>query len=116
MSYIDTLFGQHPFVYRVDSDYYCLGNMACRKLENVYDILDAKNYHDGYFNAVQADDHESAVFLIRKIIFFAKDNRFDGTRQDFESMNFSLEQLGQIEEQIEQYRNSYKTYIGGSLF
>ena len=124
MDYIEKLFKQFPFVYRINEEYYAFGTGICAKLDESSVLL--KSRFNRYIASLTVDILDSEAWeIFRKVMSEAnwkKDNLgYQGNeKKEFDKLGFNDLEIKELESQIQSYIDFYKKhnlkeYIGGKI-
>lgn len=107
MDYINELFGQHPFIYYINGKYYAFGTNVCTECNGKSLLLESryKAYEESFKSKVTNED---ALTIFRKLSLEASGAETKSivhAKEEFTKLNFSEDDIKELEKQIERYRN-----------
>jgi hypothetical protein len=119
MNYIEKLFKQHPFIYKIDGKYYAFGNNVCSECDYRSASLETK-----YNTYVQNSDKEleslEAWKIFHGVMFEAqiirdKNMTYD-CLEEFARIGLNEQNIKELEQQIDRYiyffrRNNLVQYV-----
>ena len=120
MDYIEKLFKQYPFIYRIGGKYYAFGTGVC--VECDCDSVLLENKYSDYESSIHKDlTVEDAWRIFHKLIFEAdymkdKNAYCTSTKEEFYNFHFSDDEMNELKMQIDRYikyweKYSFNTYL-----
>lgn len=119
MNYIEKLFKQHPFIYKIDGKYYAFGNNVCSKCNNRSVSLEAK-YNTYVQNSGKQPESLEAWKIFHALMFEAEiirdKNMICDCLEEFARIGFDEQNIKELEQQIDRYidffqRNHLVQYV-----
>ena len=114
MDYIEKLFKQFPFVYRINDEYYAFGTGMCVKLDNSSVLL--KSRFNRYITSLTEDIPDSEAWNVFHALMseanWVKDNLgYQGNeKKKFDKLSFNDSEINDLELQIQLYIDFYKKH------
>ena len=114
MSYIDKLFNQHPFIYKISGKYYAFGSMVCAECKINIPTLELR--YDRYCKAFSEPVSQyGANDIFRKLKFAAelvKSNEGEciKPKEEINKFGFSDLEMKELETQVNKYVEFWQKY------
>lgn len=107
MDYIDKLFKQHPFIYRINEKYYAFGVNVCVECDGRSALLESryKNFEESLKNDVTDEEAWGIFHKLSSEARHAETKSIVYAKEEFARFNFSEEDIKELTKQIERFRN-----------
>lgn len=106
MNYIEKLFKQHPFIYKIDGEYYAFGNNVCSKCNHRSASLKSK-YNTFVQNSGKELESLEAWRIFHAVMFeaeFIRDkSKVYDCLEEFTRIGFNEQNIKELEQQIDRY-------------
>lgn len=114
MDYIQKLFKQHPFIYRINGHYYAFGTGVCIELDERFVTL--KSRYERYLLAMDKDMNRLDAWQIFHKLMAIADNAksehgYEGNELiKFQNFNFTSDEIDELKTQVEQYITYFRKH------
>lgn len=107
MDYIDKLFKQHPFIYRINEKYYAFGVNVCVECDGRSGLLESryKNFEESLKNDVTDEEAWRIFHKLSSEASGAETKSNVHVKEEFAKFNFSEDDIKELTKQIERYRS-----------
>lgn len=107
MDYIDKLFKQHPFIYRINEKYYAFGVNVCVECNGRSQLLESryKNFEESLKNDVTDEEAWRIFHKLSGEASGAETKSNVHAKEEFAKLNFSEDDIKELTKQIERYRS-----------
>ena len=110
MDYMDKLFAQHPFIYKISGKYYAFGNRVCAECKKDIPTLELR--YDKYcksFNEPVSQYEANDIF--RKLKFAANDEiPSENSKDEIKKFGFNDSEMKELKKQIDKYIEFWNKY------
>lgn len=119
MDYIEKLFKQHPFIYRISNKYYAFGAYVCYECD-MCDITMEMRYEE-YEESINKNlTTKEAWRIFYRLIFRAKCVReekgyCDNPQKEILKFKFNDDEMNELKSQVENYIAYWKKYSFNSI-
>lgn len=114
MDYIEKLFKQFPFIYRINEEYYAFGTGVCAKLDQSSVLL--KSRFNRYIDSLADDILDSEAWAVFRALMCEADCKKDNIgyqdneKKQFYKLGFNDSDIHELELQIQLYIDFYKKH------
>lgn len=107
MDYIDKLFKQHPFIYRINEKYYAFGVNVCVECDGRSGLLESryKNFEESLKNDVTDEEAWRIFHKLSSEASGAETKSNVHAKEEFVKFNFSEDDIKELTKQIKRYRS-----------
>lgn len=107
MDYIDKLFKQHPFIYRINEKYYAFGVNVRVECGGRSGLLESryKNFEESLKNDVTDEEAWRIFHKLSSEASGAETKSNVHAKEEFAKFNFSEDDIKELTKQIERYRS-----------
>ena len=114
MDYMDKLFAQHPFIYKISGKYYAFGNRVCAECKKDIPTLELR--YDKYcksFNEPVSQYEANDIF--RKLKFAAEfvgndEIPSENSKDEIKKFGFNDSEMKELKKQIDKYIEFWNKY------
>lgn len=111
MNCVEKLFKQHPFIYRIQGEYYAFGNGVCVRCNDKSVLLESR-YKNFELNAEANLEPLEAWKIFHVVVSEAKhQGDFQESRDvisQFEKIGFNEQAMDELEKQVDRYIKYYR--------
>lgn len=114
MDFIEKLFKQHPFIYKISGKYYAFGNGVCIQCSTRSVFLERKynHYVESISEDLQVDEAWKIFHAVNSEAKFSNDENeiCFNPRERLADFHFNKDELEELERQVNQYVDYWKKY------
>ncbi len=120
MDFIEKLFKQHPFIYRIGGKYYALGSYVCAECDMRSVTLESR--YKEYEDSINENLSTQEAWKIFHRLMFRAENVRDETgycsepQKEILKFQFTNEEMSELKSQVERYVTYWKKYSFSAFF